>query len=144
MAVNAYNGWKFRALTGGVIPASDTLRVLLLKSSYSFNPDHEFVSDLVPATNEVTGTGYSRQTLASKVVSKDDVNDCGKFTFANVVFTAINVGAIAHAVFYKFVTDDSASILLWHADYQKTSNGGNLTLQVGTSGAVWVVDESQT
>jgi hypothetical protein len=52
------------ALTGTVDWDSDTLKMALLTSSYTFSEAHDFFDDL---TNEVTGTGYTAggATLAS-------------------------------------------------------------------------------
>ena len=86
MAVTAFlYGKAFANLLGGessgessaVDYLSDTIKVALCTSSYSYNLDtHEFFNDV---TNEITGTGYTSggATLGSKTITYTAANSWG-------------------------------------------------------------------
>ena len=54
---------------------ADTIKVLLVKNTYGFAATQNIVNDITPATHEVTGGGYARQTLTTKTVTEDDTNN---------------------------------------------------------------------
>lgn len=139
MASNLYqNGIKL-ILDRTIDLAADTLKVMLLSSSYTPNPDHIFVSDL---SGELSGTGYvgghagsGRKTLASKVIGKDDSSNKAYFDAADVTWTAINAGTAAYAVVFKEGASDAASTVICNVDIADTvTNGGDLTIQWDSAG----------
>ena len=70
MASSLYNTGLEKILDGTInLDTPADVRCLLLKSGYTFDPDHDFVSDLTPASNEITVSGYSRQALTGEVIS---------------------------------------------------------------------------
>lgn len=131
------NRWKRDV---AAVAAAETLKVILLGATYSFAPSHSVVDDLVPGSNEVSGTGYSRQTVGSKVASQDDTNDRGLLDCADVVFSAIDVGYVKGAWIYSDITDDSDSPLRQYISVAKTSNGGDLTLRINSAGLFEVLE----
>lgn len=111
--------------------ATDTIKVMLINSSYAHDPDHDFVADVV--ANEVPST---RQTLGSKTITKDDTNDRSVFDGADVTFTAVAGGAtIGGAIVFKDTGNDATSTLLAFIDVANTAtNGSNITIQWSANG----------
>lgn len=125
--------------------ASDTLKIMLLRSTYTVNPDHKFVSDIV--ANEASATNYAggfagagRKTLASKTITADDTNNRAVFSAANpAAWTALG-GATNNTLRYcaivKEITNDAASqviaILDFGADFN--TNGGDFSVAFNALG----------
>ena len=126
---------------------TDTLKVMLVKSTYTTNPDHKFVADLV--AHECSATGYTggfagagRKALASKTLVADDTNNRAVFDAADpAAWTALGAGnTLRYAVVIKEVTNDAASqvldILDLGADF--ITNGGDFTLAFNALGISYV------
>jgi hypothetical protein len=115
-----------------------TLKVLLVKSSYTFNKDHLWVDDGSandPQSHEVAVSGYARQTLANKTFTRDDTNDFGYLDADDVVFTALVAGeTIGGAILFRDAGgSDTANPLISFYDLVDTAtNGGNVTVQWNT------------
>jgi hypothetical protein len=123
-----------KALTD--LDASD-LRVLLVKSSYTFNKDHLTVDDGSandPASHEVTVSGYARQALANETVTRDDTNDFAYLDADDAVFTALAAGeTIGGAVLFRHTgTDTTAPLIAFYDLVDTATNGGNVTVQWNT------------
>lgn len=110
---------------------SSTLIALLMQSAYSFNAANTFVSDL---TNEISVGGYSRQTLANKVVGLTGT------TFAYLVADALAFGSltigqtIGGLVVARQTGSDSTSPLLFFIDLPDTATtGGAVTFTPATA-----------
>lgn len=67
MADVVYNAYLSAQVTGGIDLDTDTLVVMLIKDTYTPDRDDEFIADLV--SHEISGTGYSRQTLTTVLVT---------------------------------------------------------------------------
>jgi hypothetical protein len=112
---------------------ADTIKIILVTSAYTPDPDHAFASSL---TNELSGTGYTsgfggagRKTIASKAFATDLTNNRVTFTFAGVTWTAINAGSPKYAILVKEITNDAATRLIAYLDLGTvTTNGGDLTI----------------
>lgn len=113
---------------------SDTIKVALLNATHAQDPDFDFMNDVV--ANELSGTGYSRQTLGSKTVTEDNTNNRAVFDAADVTFTGINAGTAAYVCIFKDNGGaDSANeiiCILDNVDY--VTNGNNLTVVWSSSG----------
>lgn len=106
------NDTKEELMRGTFDLPNDTLRVLLLddSQSYSFDPDaHEFVSDVLNAGTEMSGTTYSRQTLSGVSVSEDTGDDEGVFDADDTTFSGLDEGTIQAIVVYKQVGGDDTT-----------------------------------
>lgn len=128
-----YNSWK-DYLCEAVNSSSDTFIIGLVTSSYTFSAAHSTISDI---TNEVSGNGYARQTLAS--ISSSQTSGTYTFDFADPVFTASTGSIVARR---WFIFDDTVagdplvcSGLISNADADVTTTDGNtLTFNVNASG----------
>lgn len=119
---------------------TNTYKFLLLKGSgYTFNKDHDFVSDLTVASNEVAGSGYARVTAASKTRTIDDSADRITYDCADPAFGSIVTGETVSAmVLFRFVTNDSDSILIGYYDLADTAtNGTAFTVTLGANGVMY-------
>jgi len=124
--MGVYNRTKRNALEGDLTLDSSTIKCLLLKSSAPvFNPDHNFVADLVPGTNEITGGSYARLTLSSKTFAQVDASDWAEARNNELTFLAIAVGqTVGAAVVYREVTNDADSVLVGHYELADTPGAG--------------------
>jgi hypothetical protein len=126
---------------GGGVWASGTWKFLLLKGSgYTVNRDHDFVADLTPGSNETALSGYSRQTAGSKTRTIDDTNDRITYDCADPAFGSIAAGdTISAMVLFRFVTNDSDSILAGYYDITDTvTNGSPFTVTLGAAGTSYI------
>lgn len=140
MADVVYQALKRGLADGTINLTSDTLKVLLVTSSYVANPDHDFLdeggaNDIIDHEINVTGYtrgfgGSGRKTLASKTFATDDANDRARFDAADIVWTSLGTGAtIDAAILVKEITNDTASLPLIYFDLTATpTNGGDYTL----------------
>ena len=137
-----YNRAKKQWLAGELDLDGQTIKAMLVGSGYTYNPDHNLVSQVV--ANEVSGTGYAggfagagRKTLSSVVVAQDDTNDRGYMDAADLTWTGINVGQVGGLILYRSVTADSDSPLIAFIDtgaaFPITTNGGDLVFQWSSS-----------
>lgn len=140
MADAAYNRGKFLVASGGLDWVNDNVQALLLDDAgaYAFSPDHNFVADLTPASNEFGGSGYTRQALGGKTVTEDDTADRAELDADDVVWAAINGATAQAAVLFIQATNDADSMLLAYMDsgFPFVANGGNLTWQFNAAGVL--------
>ena len=137
MADGAYN----RGLDELATWTTNTFKFLLLKGSgYTFNKDHDYVSDLTPGSNEMTGTGYVRATAATKVRTINDSLDRITYDCDDPIFGSIAAGQTATAmVLFRFVTADSDSPLIAYYDIADTgTNGTPFSVVIPTTGVAYV------
>lgn len=116
---------------------SDTFRALLVTASYTPNVDHDFVADV--SANELAGSGYSRPTLASKSRTIDDTNNRIVYDAADPSFGTIVAGETArYMIVYRFVTDDSDSILVACYDIgSQATNGAPFVVTLSSDGLLY-------
>lgn len=138
MSNQLYNIATYKALKGLFDLSTLDVRVLLVKATYIFDPDHQFVADLTPGSNEIAGAGYSRQALATQTVTQDNTNNRAKADADDPAFGNIIAGeTISAAIFYTFVTDDSDSWLIGYVDtggFPAATNGAPVSMTINTEG----------
>lgn len=144
MASFGYNIAKYKLATGALNLATADVRVLLVKQFNTANPDHATVAAVVDGVNniECNFTNYARKTTAGKAVTQNDAADRAEADESDYVWTSAG-GALNNAVLgllrYVHVTDDSDSFPIgFHDLADTTTDGTDLTIQVGTNGAVHV------
>jgi len=133
-----YDSYKRDLQDGTIDVNSDTFKMGLSSSSYTpAKATHEVLADI---TNELSGNGYSRQTLSS-VTLTEPVAGTWQFDSANAVFTASGGSIVAR---YYWIYDDTPSSPLdplfcygaldnTPADVTAT-NTNTLTVQVSANG----------
>lgn len=136
MANLVYDNAKVGLGNGTINWLTSDIRILLTKGSgYSPTPGDSSVASIVPASNEATGTNYARKSLASKAISRDDVNGRALYQAANLVWSAAGFSATTGAIVYLFNASDASALLLVHFDFFSTPNGADLTLEWSTNPA---------
>lgn len=124
MANALYDKGRQKFLDGGINWSSNTIKVALVKSSYTADlVNHEFYSDLTPASN-VVGTD---QTLGSKT-STAGVADAGDITFPTV---AAGATVSALAIYYSTGTNSTSPLIALidtATGLPITTNGGDITV----------------
>ncbi len=125
----------------GIIHGSETdIRVLLLKSSYTWDATDTVVNDLTPGSNEVTTGGYARYALTSEAVS-EPTTATYMFDSEDPTWTASGTNLVARRwVLYIYNASDASaklvcSGLLDNADADVTTTvGDDLTHIVDANG----------
>lgn len=107
----------------------DTIKVALVTSSYTFDPDtHDFFDDI---TNEFSGTGYTAggATLGSQSVTFVGASNRIKLDGADTTWTSSTITA-AGAVIYKSTGTAGTSPLIAYIDFggDKVSDGGTFQI----------------
>lgn len=124
MASQAFNKGITKIMDGTIVYTSATIKVMLVKSTYSHNPDNNFVSSI--SADEISVSGYSRQTLGTKSVSQDDANNRANFAGANSTFATLAAGqTIGGAVIFRDTGSDATSELICFSDTGDTATNGN-------------------
>lgn len=133
---NIYNSWS-KNIGDAVNVSSDTFKLGLTTSSYTpSQANHATISDI---TNEVSGSGYARVTLANVVFTR--TANVTKFSCDAAVFTASGGSIVAR---YFFIFDDTvtspADPLVGYGLIDSnnldvtTTNGNTLTITPNASG----------
>ena len=148
MASFWYNTGAKEVLDGTIDLVADTIKVMLVTSSYVADKD-DLVVDAGgandPIDHELSGTGYTagwgnsgRQTLGTKAWAADLANDRAEFDCADVAWTGIDAGTAAAAIVIKEGgVNDTTSRLIAYIDsggFPVTTNGGDLTIQINAEG----------
>lgn len=95
------------------ISDSTVIWMLLKDNAYTFDPDHENVSDLTPGTNEVTVTGYSRLPLSGGSRVVENANDRIVYKGDNPNFGSLDGGesVTGLSLFYDQGSDASSLLI---------------------------------
>jgi hypothetical protein len=142
MASNVFTNGATKINRGDILFLTHDIKVLLLKGSgYTPDKDHDTLTDLVLASNEVTVAGYSRKTLASKTITTDDTNDRTVFDAADVSWASLAAGETVSAavVFYDPGTGDANCVPIAYIDLTDTPlNGGAFDISWSSSGLFYL------
>ena len=136
MANVIYNSFKRDIMNGAIDLDTDTIKVMLVTSSYT--PDQDTHTKRSDITNEVTGTGYSAggATLANKSVAVDNTDNEGVFDADDPSWATATITARG-AVYYKSRGGvSSADELLFYQDFGAdiTSTGGTFLIALNAEG----------
>ncbi len=133
MADVIFTSFKRDIANGAIDLDTDTLKIMLLTSTYTPSAAHAKRSDL---TNEVSGTGYTAggNTLASATVTNSGTT--GVFTAANSSWTTSTITARYAAIYKSRGGASSADELVCLFDFvtDKVSSAGTFTVQFNASG----------
>lgn len=135
MANLVYNSFKRDLMSGAVDLDTDTIKVMLVTSSYT--PDADAHTKRSDVTDEVSGTGYSAggATLANKAVTVDNTANRGVFDADDLSWATATVTARG-AVLYKSRGGlASADELIAYIDF-----GTDVTSTAGTFAVQWSSD----
>ena len=138
VAGTVYNNAKSQLAQGNIDLVNDTMKIMLVTSSYTPNIDtHDFIDDV--DTNEISGTGYTAggYTLANGSVSVDTTNDRATVDYDNVTDSSVTI-TFRYAVLYKDTGTASTSPVVAYYDFtsDQTVTAGNLTLNISSNGLI--------
>lgn len=138
MANGVYNRGLFEIASAAADLDAADLRVLLLNSGYTFSKAHNFVDDIVG--NEISASGYARQTLANKVVVEDDTNNRAYLDADDPVFPSMAAGqTIGGAAIFRHTGNDATAPLIVFIDVADVATAGTafvLTFAAPASGGI--------
>jgi len=134
------NKGLYAILSGDVDLRDDTIKVMLLDSTFVQAATVNFISDI--SSDELTGTGYTagfggagRKTLASKTLTEDDTNGVAVFDAADLTWTTITAGTASCAAIVKEITSDADSVVLGFVGFtSQVTAGGNLLIAWSSNG----------
>lgn len=137
MADVIYNAFKKNIMNGGIDLDTDTIKVMLVTSSYVANQDtHE---DRADVTNEVSGTGYTTggAEITSKTVTADNTDNEGVFDGADVTWSTATITARG-AVIYKSTGVAANDLLVCYLDFtsDQSSSAADFTIAWNAEGIV--------
>jgi hypothetical protein len=135
MANAIYNSFKRDLMLGDIDLAEDTIRLMLVTSSYTPNIDTQ--TNRSQITGEVVGTGYTSggANLANKSVTISQSTDEAVFDANNVTFSNATITAMG-AVIYKSTGSPDTDNLICYLDFGQnvTSTGGDFVVAFSNDG----------
>jgi hypothetical protein len=118
-----YDSYEDDLLEGNIDLDSDTIKVALVTSSYTFSAAHDFFNDI---TNELsTAGGYTAggATIGSPTISS------GVFDAADTMWTS-STFTCAGAVVYKSTGDSATSPLIGFIDFDGDQSPADQTFKI--------------
>lgn len=130
MANVIYNSFKRDIMNGSIDLDTDTIKLMLVTSTYVPNQDtHTKRSDI---TNEVTGTGYVAGgfALVNKSVTQNNTTDAGVFTADAINIPNATITARGCVLYKSRGGASSADELIAYGDFEAdiTSTNGIFTI----------------
>lgn len=116
------------------------MKIGLSTSVHVPNKDDTFIDDVGAddfVDGELSGGGYSRQTLGGKTMAYDAANDRVEFDANDTTFAAITAGTAAQATMMKDTGTATTSPNLGNIDtggFPVITNGGDVVLQWNAEG----------
>jgi len=94
VTTRVYNCGK-EAILKGLDLSSSTIKVALVMTNTTCDTENDGISVVGDFTtlDEHNGSGYARQTLSGKTVTKQDANDRAKFSATDPVFASLGAGS---------------------------------------------------
>lgn len=143
MASGFYNQGLVDVTNGTIDLDTDTVKLMLVDTGYTFDPDHDVIDNGAnnatdPSFNEIVATNYTggfggggRKTLTI-TSGVNDTNNRADFAVADVTWTSLGGGTndtIGGAILVKEGTNDTDSRLIVFFDLTDTpTNGSDVTL----------------
>lgn len=150
MASGAYSRGILKIIDGTIDLDTTTLKVALVKSTYTFDPDQPFVDDGTAndvASHEADCTGYTggfagagRKT-ATITLTEQTANNRVVVKIADLTWTALGGASnntLGGCVLLREITNDGASYPIAFLDFTDVAtNGGDVTVDMdGTDGQI--------
>lgn len=137
MASVVYNRFYRELAIGNINLSTDSIYCALASSGYTPDADHDIWStgQSGPATNEISGTGYTAggAALSGKAVTESDANNNAKWDANNVTWSGSTITA-RHAVLYDQTTTSNVLIACFDFAADKSSNAGDFVVQWSAAG----------
>ena len=138
MADVIFNSFKRDIMNGAIDLDTDTIKVMLVTSSYT--PDQDTHDKRDDVTNEVSGTGYSAggSALANKAVTADNTDNEGVFDADDLTWSSSTITARGAVLYKSRGGASSADELICYIDFgsDKISSAGNFTITWDAEGII--------
>jgi hypothetical protein len=132
VTANLYGGFALSLAEKQVNLNSDTIKVMLLTSSYTPSDSHRYQSDL---TNEVTGTGYTAGGQALSGVSLSYSSSVLTFSASNVTWSTSTISAQYAVLVDTTPGSSSTNPLIGYVNFGTTVSDTAGTFQIQWSGS---------
>ncbi len=153
MASFMYNLAAKELADGSLDFIGDTIKVMLVTSSYVADKDDDYVDESGPndpIDHELTGTGYTAGwggagrltlTIAGGQITEDDANDRAEIdSTTNPTWTGISAGTAAAVILIREGgANDTDSLLICYIDtggFPVVTGGGDLTINWNAEGII--------
>jgi len=138
MADVVFNSFKRDVANGAIDLDTDSIKVMLVTSSYT--PDQDTHTKRSDVTNEITGTGYTAGgvALANKTVTADNTNNRGVFDADDSSWTTATITARGAVLYKARGGASSADELIAYIDFgaDKISTAGTFLVTWASTGIV--------
>jgi len=142
MASGWYTNGLNAVMNGSIDMDADTLRVMLVKNTYTYDKDHQYVDDggaNDPIDHECDATGYTgghggagRKAVANVGQQANETNDRVDIDNDDIVYSSIGGAtnnSLGGVVLYKDGgVGDSSNALIAFWEISVNTNGGDITL----------------
>lgn len=131
-----YNSGLGAIVDGTITWSTSTVKALIVSSSYTFDDNHEFVSDITNEVTNATGTGYARKTLTGKTVTVDQANDRVVFDASDVTYTDVETNETWDAVvlFLESGNDATSKLICFIEIDDLVTNGSDASIVWASTG----------
>lgn len=141
MASSNYTNYKLAAISGSIAPSTDTIKLALLKSTYTPDLDnHKFFSDV--SAQESSGAGYTTGGIAatSKTLTQDSVNHRGVFDCDDAQWASSTIADARYLLVYKSTGTAGTSPLMALIDLggTKSTSGDTFYVQFAATGVFYL------
>lgn len=133
MADVIYTSFKRDIMNGSIDLDTDTIKVMLVTSTYTVSSAHSKRSDI---TNEVSGTGYTAGGTAIGTPTVTNVSTNGVFDGNDVSWTTSTITARGAVLYKSRGGASTADELICYLDFgtDKVSTAGTFTISWNASG----------
>lgn len=144
MASGWYTQGLLKLLDGTIDIDTSTLKIMLVKSAYTYDPDHDQVSDIssneIVATNYTSGFSGAGRKTASITLQNTTASNRVDIAIGDLTWTSLggasNDTVAAAVLIFETGGADTASIPIAYLDHTDTpTNGGNFTLDFAALGS---------
>ena len=108
------NHYKFQLASGNIDFDADTIKIILMNTTFAFDKDADATLADVTADQLTTGNGYTQNdyVLANVSVTEDDANDKATITWDDATWsgTGGSIGPTGAACIYDDTTSDDTII----------------------------------
>lgn len=107
---------------------SADLRIMLMRTSYTFSPTHDVINDVV--AHEITVTNYSRQALAGETVVEDDTSHRAYLDANDLTFSGLGTGqTIGGAYLFRHTGSDATAPVIAFIPITATPTNGDFGIR---------------
>lgn len=135
MANFKFNRGLYEIFNGTAVPGTADYRGLLLDTDYVQDETDNVVDDL--DTDEISVSGYSRQTLANETLTEDDTNDRAYMDADDLSFAGLASGqTVGWCILHRHTGNDATAPVISAYDVTNTAtNGGAIGIQWAAPGS---------